>query len=386
MKPSFPEKCGRIQAVVLAVLTLILIWLPALDSVFHLDTAPPTNENRAPAKFPEWQFSPEGLHKFIAGLELYYNDHFGFRNRLIRWQHKWSHELFKQAVRDDVISGRDGWLFFSTEHMIENLRGDDHFAPGQLQAWQSLLESRRDWCHRHGCAYIFVIPPDKHSVYPEYLPDWLVPGKGSTKLDEFVEFMKLHSTVPVLDLRPALLAAKGDRVLYLSTDTHWNSLGAFVGYQSLVEALAGQLPELKPLPLDAFDAQLKPRAAGDLARMLGQEQSMVEKENVALSPRPPLKPLTDITDTNLLAKTWIKNTEPKFTVNPGGKGKVIMFHDSFANSWVPFLGHNFNEVIYIWQYNWDMNFLKQQQPDVVIDEMLERFVISKDPAHLTENW
>jgi len=32
-----------------------------------------------------------------------------------------------------------------------------------------------------------------------------------------------------------------------------------------------------------------------------------------------------------------------------------------------------------------MDFVEQQKPDVVIDEMLERFVVSKDPANLTEN-
>src|SRR5476651_259331 len=145
MKQSFPEKCGRIQAGVLAVLSMIMIWLPALDTFLHLDKASMPNENRAPAQFPEFQSGPESFREYIAGLEGYYNDHFGFRKRLIRWQHRWKNKLFKESSSVDAISGRDGWLFYSGEDMIENVQGLNPFTPEQLKTWQRLLESRRDW-------------------------------------------------------------------------------------------------------------------------------------------------------------------------------------------------------------------------------------------------
>src|SRR5476649_296826 len=126
MKLSFPEKCGRIQAGVLAVLSMIMIWLPALDTFLHLDKASMPNENRAPAQFPEFQSGPESLREYIAGLEGYYNDHFGFRKRLIRWQHLWKHDFFRsKSTSNDAVNGRNGWLFFSDDHMIENIQGID---------------------------------------------------------------------------------------------------------------------------------------------------------------------------------------------------------------------------------------------------------------------
>jgi alginate O-acetyltransferase complex protein AlgJ len=384
MDQSFPEKCGRVQAGLLAVLSMFIIWLPALDSFVHLDKAPVPNENRALAGFPELQSGLKNLRKYIAGLESYFNDHFGFRKRLVRWQHLWKHDLFKDSLTsEDVIFGRDGWLYLAGEDMLGSEARPFTFF--ELKEWKILLESRRDWCAGHGCAYIFVIPPDKHSIYREHLPNWLLPLKEPSKLDQFIAYMKTNSTVPILDLRPSLLAAKTNGILYLVTDTHWNNFGAFTGYQSLIIALARQLPGLKPLPLDAFEWKTVPQQGGDLSRLLGQEQSTIERANVVFSPLPPLKPLAVTIDTNLLVKNWVKLTEPTFTINPETKGKVIIFHDSFACDWQPLLGYHFNKVIYIWQNNWDMDFLEQQKPDVVIDEMLERIMIIKDPDNLTEN-
>src|SRR5471032_1559854 len=114
MEQLFQEKCRRVQAGALAVLSMILMWLPALDTFAHLDKSPIPNENRTMARFPEFQSGLLNLGKYIAGLEQYYNDHFGFRKRLIRWQHLWKHDLFKdQASSNDAIVGHDGWLFIS---------------------------------------------------------------------------------------------------------------------------------------------------------------------------------------------------------------------------------------------------------------------------------
>ena len=70
------------------------------------------------------------------------------------------------------------------------------------------------------------------------------------------------------------------------------------------------------------------------------------------------------------------------THNEKATGKVIMFRDSFAGGWVPWFGQHFKDVIYLWQYNWDKSFITTQAPDLVIDEMLERFLCVKNPVEL----
>jgi alginate O-acetyltransferase complex protein AlgJ len=369
---------------VLVGIFAFLLWLPTFDSFLHLDKAPTPNEKRAPAKFPAFAATFDGLRTFLAGLEAYYSDHFGFRKRLIRWEHRWKRDLFKESTLSDVMIGRDGFLFYAGDNMIEDFRGTKPFEIAQLQAWQSLLEGRRNWCARHGIKYMFVLTPDKHSVYPEFLPDWMTRVGKETRADQFINWMKAHSNVEVLDLRPPLIEAKKIQRTYLFTDTHWNFFGGFIGYQNVIETLSKQMPELKPLSLDQFEQKTTEQPGGDLAGMLGEEQTLREKNYFGLEPKPPLEALKTVTETNFLNKKWGNLAEPRITTNPRAQGKAILFHDSFALGWVPFLGYHFHQVVYIWKYNWEKTFVEREKPDVVIDEMLERFLVHENPTALKE--
>ena len=61
---------------------ILLIGLPFLGSVFDWDLYPPQNENRNLAEFPNLEKTT--VETLPEEMEQYYNDHFGFRNTLIR--------------------------------------------------------------------------------------------------------------------------------------------------------------------------------------------------------------------------------------------------------------------------------------------------------------
>jgi hypothetical protein len=227
--------------------------------------------------------------------------------------------------------------------------------------------------------------PDKQTIYPEHLPDWLREhGQPNTKREQFSAYLRSHSKAPVLDLREPLHDAKEQGPLYFFTDTHWNAQGAFIGYQALIRKLSEQMPGLEPLSQEMFVWQRASDSKGmDLARLLGQEEQIREKALVDVEIRPPLQvfPLTALATTRL-DKQWAPKTEAVLTVNPNRIGKLIIFRDSFSGYWVNFLSQHFREVIYLWQYNWDKEFLEREQPDVVVDEITERLFNLCDPEKL----
>ena len=375
-KPSTTStlKCWKNR--ILISLFAVLLWLPILDVYFHIDWTAPRSENRAMAPYPKLQPGWHGLQAYIIGLEAYFNDHFGCRKCLVQWHNKMRWFLFNDKYTRDVLFGKDGWLFTTQFQRIEHYSGQIQFTPEQLHDWKVLLEKRRDWLARRGIAYVFVVTPDKQTIYPEELPRLGEKVRPETMLDQFFAYMRTNSTVPVLDVRDVVSAAKTIGPVYLKTDTHWNLLGGFVSYQELVRTLARQVPALKlePLPITEFTLTNRLQPGGDLTRILGT--SMVESNAYFFTPDPELPKFTTKSPTIEHYK------DPGFINNPQAKGRLILFHDSFAGSWTPFLGYHFNQITTRWQYDLDPAAVERDKPDIVVTEMLERFFNIEDPKKM----
>jgi len=377
-----PESATRPLGAIWDALTIIifigLLWMPTLDFFLHLDHAEAPGENRLPAKWPA--FAGVGNSRdFIVGVEAYFNDHFGFRKRLVRLNNHWKGQLFHDPGSKDVLIGRDGWLYYSGERMIAHYAGAEAWSQQDLENWRHLLEKRRDWLGARGAKYLLVLPPDKHRVYPEYLPAWLKPRGQPGKVQQLVRYMKSCSTVEILDLAQPLVDAKAIRPDYLQTDTHWNLFGGFVGYRAMIEALGRQLPGLAPLPLDTFDWKPAPAPIGDLARMLGRPEAYPESNSVNFVALKPFVGSKVLFDPVRFPHVGNEETRTCYSVKPEASGKAMVFHDSFACAWYPFLGQHFKEIVYVWQNEWDRALIEREKPDVVIDEMLERFFNQQDP-------
>ena len=375
------ERTRRFSAVLLVTGFLAVICLPLLDSGFKLDRTPQPNENRELAKFPKFRVASNGVDDFLAGLTAYYSDHFGFRKRLIVSYNQWKQKLFHESPVSAVMTGQEGWLYYTGDRMIEEYIGATLFTDAQLQEWQRVLEVRRDALARRGIHYLFVIAPNKQTIYPEHLPNWLKRSGSTTKLDQFVAHMRAHSTVPVLNLRDPMLYAKSWQRLYPRTDTHWNDCGAFIATQQIIEKLAEKFPDLKPHSPDAYKLTVRSGIGCDLAVMLGQENT-IQDDHYLLEPLPPLQPLQKISSPELLEGRWAPDTVPIVTENPNGTHSLVMFRDSFGIPLMPFLGQHFQRVEYFTKGYLKSCVLERVPPEIVIDEMVERHLVTMNPARM----
>ena len=366
----------------LIALFFLFLWLPTFDSIFHVDRAPTPNEKRLLNACPEWSLARRSPGKFLAGVDAWFSDHFGFRNRLIRLHHKWERDIFRESSFSEVVVGRDGWLFYGGRRMIDNYRGASLFTTKELVAWRQLLEARRDWLAQRGIRYLFIVAPNKESIYPEQLPEWLAGPVATRKLDQFMAHMRAHSSVEVLDLRPALLEAKKEERAYLLTDSHWNAFGAFAAYQSILRAMGRQFPELDPLPIEAFDRLMEEKPAGDLAELLGQAHILTEGPTAKLVPKPPRAPLQPKVEQVIAPQTWTQERRPVYTEQPGQTRRIVLFRDSYANALQKYLGFHFARALYLWQPNWNTKVIERERPDIVVDEVLERYFNERDPREL----
>jgi len=271
-----------------------------------------------------------------------------------------------------VIKGRDGWLFYADDGAMADYAEAPPFTGAELEQWRRTLQDTSDWLGNQGIAYVFVIAPDKHVIYQEYMPD-TIQRTAVSRIDQLVSYLREHSTVRVVDLRPPLLAAKARERLYHRTDTHWNDRGAFVGYQSIIDALAEDFPALQHPSRSAFDPRVVRSPGLDLAGMLGLTEVLSE-EDLLLVPRHPTARILEPLHPNR------RLTHGRIVTDAPNRGpRALVFMDSFGPALVPFLSEDFSRVVYLWQDNIDPQVVQQERPQVVIQEWVGRALSTDHP-------
>ena len=214
---------------------------------------------------------------------------------------------------------------------------------------------------------MFVLARDKHAIYPEQLPSSIHRVGAETRTDALVNYLRERSTVPVLDLRGPLRAAKGKARLYHRTDTHWNDRGALAASQAIWDRLTPRFGA----PVSgrgAFTEQAVTVPGFDLAGMLGVAGAVTESDLRLVPTVPwrarivePAHPDTRLMDARLVTE------HPDRTLP-----RAVVFRDSFGSALVPFLSEHFSRAVYLWQYNVDPEVVLAERPQVVIQEWVGR--------------
>ncbi len=344
-------------------------------------------EGEQPVARPALTAAWASMAAFPGRWRAYMTNQFAGRDQLIRW-----HGLVK--VRGLGVSssplvalGKEGWLFTNEGGALDCYRGLRPFDQAGLERWRRELQDRNDWLAARGIHYLVVVAPEAHWTYPEYLPGNVRP-LGSARLDDFLAYMRRHSTVPVLDLRPALRAAKGLGRLYHQTDQHWNRLGGYIAYREIVGALDRWYPELAAPPLSAYRLTTTVRwRGGALARWLGLQDDLPEQfTNLTPREESPVQYLQPFD--RAAAGVEVARRNAVLTRTPGAPlDGLVCFRDSFARAFIPFLSTHFRRSTYLWTWRvvFDPAYVERVRPQVVIQETVETSLL-RDNLPIVTPW
>lgn len=333
---------------------LVAIWLPCVQMACHLFPSVDTLEKRKPVAAP--RLSLRAPHRFLWEYGKYFTEDFGLRGILIRWDTVVRLKLLHASPVPKLVFGRSGWIFYDSDKVPDGVtmldfRGLAPFTPGDLAAVRGNLERQTRWCRERGIACVFIVVPNKETIYPEYLPPSVRRLAPRTRLDQVVEAIGADSTIVLIDLRGPLLRAK-DRCpypLYSRGGTHWNQFGAFYAYQAVLTRLSRFFPRLRPHGLEDFDV---------------------------------------VVDRNSSEDHWLglrENVSSRFSLKPGrprtradaGIGTAVVIYDSSWDMLEPFLSLHISRVA---QEHVDLSrdrsrpILERERPDLVIYEMTERYL------------
>ncbi len=367
------------KRIIIPVFFLVLLF-PLANSVFNIAPKSELVERRRLAGKPE--LTLDSLFAFAEPFTRYYNDHFPLRGRFIFWSNLLRLKLFGISAIPKVVVGKQGWLFMheadAGPSTVDYYRSARLFSRRELAHWAQILEERRQWLSARGIHYLFLIAPNKNSIYPGKMPDNIRRVRPYSRMDQLVSYLRTHTSVQVPDVRKALLRAKTNYPVYSRTDTHWNAYGSYIAYREIMKYISRWFNHTDPLPLSRFKVHFKNRSGGDLAEMLSLHREIMREDIVRLRARPPLQfDGAGLEKISRLVRQGLTRCPTAPLPN------ILMVHDSFYKRLKPYLSASFSRVFYIW--DWSMNFypeiIEREKPKLVVDEMAERFLMAPPPRN-----
>lgn len=325
-----------------AVLVLLLALIPAVGLIFAGPSAAGANEvlHKAPALKDakgEWNMA------LLSDAADWFSDHFWLRQEMISADHALRAGLLRTSGADSVVLGQDGWLYYG-----DTLADYQHTTPmtdWQLAAAAGNLALMREYCNDAGRTFLFVIAPNKNSLYPSHMP---FAGSGEPSDAQRLLEALAEREVETADLFAAFAAQTEE--LYFSHDSHWNTKGAALGADVILTAAGEQSSYFEAVFFEKMPHQ------GDLFEMLYPAFSDSEEDYVYAG---------------LNFAYTSKDTRPDsitLTTESSGKGSALVYRDSFGNLLHPFLADHFGAVTFSRSTSYDLT----RDGQTVIIELVER--------------
>jgi len=285
---------------------------------------------------------------------------------------------FGVSANPQTYFGKHRWLFYTGEKSLENHRGALPFTPDELQVWARTLERKRELLETLGSRYLYVIAPDKESVYSELLPDWMR-AIGPTRREQFLAYMRENAPkVEILDLTDTLIAAKrfdgSGEYVYGDLGTHWTGRGSMVALKAVLERLDQLHGGFTPEDVDAFEPiRIADHGDSGATRMYIGDL-LPQRTDVYKPPQV----LSQIRFEGSFRVGRIRRSDIPDSQRP----RVMMLHDSFGPHVEVGLSEQCSYLECRWDNTVDVGDVVAADPDVFVDLYVERMLNHLDPHKL----
>ncbi len=355
----------------LFVALLVLSFPAFLTLVFPGLSGSSNTELRALQDFPGLPTDFSTFRKWPGQFDKFTADRFPFREDIIRviGKHLYSMGI---SISPDVFIGSRGWLFLKRDSdVLDESRGIRNLTATEVNEWAKTYKGRREQLQKQGIELLLVLVPNKHTVYPQFMPKWNFPV-GRTITDQIVSELHALQTEGVIDLRGTLKEHARSELVYGRYNSHWNDRGAYFGYQEIIK----NIPDA--LQLGEQQIQFEPRRVfGDLSRLIGQVD-LTEKSQALNIPRSELPFSFDTPARQMNFYTSGFRTETSLSHLPS----ALFLCDSFTSDYLyQYLAPSFHKALFVHHKGMEFNqeLIASFKPDYVVYIIVERLIPYKLP-------
>lgn len=323
----------------------IFIALIALFNVLNLiipDRSFSNTENRGLASFPKFSVASLVDGSYFSGISTYVADQFIMRDSFIKLKYTEDTKLGKKDI-SGVFLGKDGYLMLNPDDV------DYAETDKTIEAINNFSMAHPD-LNMNMC-----VIPNAVTLMPDYLPENA--PVHDQKDDMLYLKNRINGNITFNDCSSLLMSHQNDYIFY-KTDHHWTSLACYYAFMDIAANLGINAPlttyNIFPVTTDfkgttsskTGNAKVKDRIDIFVPQGTGTEYYVLYNDTFEKSPTLYQSARLEEKDKYTV---FLGGNHPLLTINTtNANGKVLlMFKDSFANSFVQFLIPYYEEIIMV---------------------------------------
>ena len=361
--------------VILILFLCFLIMPNIIYRIFYKNFDHTNYENRTLASKPI--FMSTNINEYPKKYEEYFNDYLPFRNELVKLKNLNDIFVFKNIISGGVLLGKAKWLFYQYYDLTEKYIGIEkyNFTEKELEKAKNNLIHFRDELKKKNIDFIFMVCPDKQFIYSEYMPDYIKRKSIKSGTDIFVEYIKNNTDIKVVYPKEELLKYKDKYQLYYKYDTHWNSLGAYIGYTELTRILNIDNKSIESFKILEFDSAYRNSNKdsslfyNDIARMVSLNDIKKFRDDIIYILEDYKYIITNITDDWSLSRISNYNLD-----NFKNNRNILIIRDSYSFEMMDYIITTFKQSEFINIGSFKNENITEYKPDIIVFQSVERYL------------
>lgn len=204
-----------------------------------------------------------------------------------------------------------------------------------------------------------MICPNKNLIYEEKMPDYIIRKSKINATDKFIEYMEKNTDIKIVYPKKELLKYKDKYQLYYKYDTHWNYIGAYIGYSKLMEEI-----NINSVPLNDLTVSNSGNISGDLAGMINSHKFYSDDNDYILN---------SFTSNDYRIVSGIKHyyNSGYCESDANNTNNILMIRDSFTTAMFDYIASSFRKSSFIHIAKFKYNYILDKNPNIVVYQTVE---------------